>query len=135
MNINTKFVTDNRKPRLNRSKTYTELLQSGQDSSSYGESAMNLEPVKNQFLNSKSSTLISIPLPALCSNTSSAENSSANKCNELFLESTQDRELLDIIDELQNHKPCNNDIKTCGSSDERLQGHFHSDTVFNFSFE
>ena len=48
MKISTKFVTDNRKARLKKSKTYAEVLQSsqGQDSSSSGENIMNLEAIK-----------------------------------------------------------------------------------------
>ena len=29
-----------------------------------------------------------------------------------------DRELLDILEELQNHEPCINDIRTSGTNDE-----------------
>ena len=57
----------------------------------------------------------------------------AYKCNSSFLESTQDREILDILEELHNHEPYISDIGTSGTSDERLQGHFCSDTVFNLS--
>ena len=48
------------------------------------------------------------------------------------MESTQDREL-DILEELQKHEPCISDIRTTGTRDEQLQGHFCSDTVFNLS--
>ena len=41
----------------------------------------------------------------------------------------QDIEILDILEELQNHKPCISDIRR----DERLQLHFCSDIVFNLS--
>ena len=85
------------------------------------------------MLNSEISSIISTFPPALCTNTSSPENSSAYKCNSLSLESTQDRVVLDILDELQNHEPCISDIRTSGTRDERLQGHFCSDIVFNAS--
>ena len=53
---------------------------------------------------------------------------------QFILESTQDREILDISEELQNREPCNSDLRTSGTTiDERLQGHFCSDTVFNLS--
>ena len=58
---------------------------------------------------------------------------SAYKCNSLSLESTQDREFLDILEELQKHEPCISDIGTTGTTDKRLQGHFCSGTVFNLS--
>ena len=48
MNIITMFVTDKRKARLKKSKTYAEVLQSsqGQDFSSSGENVRNLEAIK-----------------------------------------------------------------------------------------
>ena len=99
MNISTKFVTDNRKVRLKKSKTYAEVLQSsqGQKFSSSGENVINLEAINKDLLNSENSSIISASPPALCTNTSSPENSSAYKCNSLSLESTQDREFLDIL--------------------------------------
>ena len=45
----------------------------------------------------------------------------------------QDREFLHILEELQKHKLCISDIRTTSTRDERLQGHFCSDTVFNLS--
>ena len=50
-NTSTKFVTDNQKARLKKSKTYAEVLQSsqGQDFNSSGENFMNLEAIKNRF--------------------------------------------------------------------------------------
>ena len=59
-----------------------------------------LEVTKKDLLNSENSSLISTPLPALCINTSSPENLSAYKCNSLFLDSMQDRERLEILEEL-----------------------------------
>ena len=136
MNISTKFVTDNSKSRLKKSKTYAEVLQSSQaqDYSCSGENVMNLEVIKKDLLNSENSSIISASPPALCTNTSSPENPSAYKCNRLSLESTEDREVLDILEELQNHEPCISNLRTSGTiDDERLQGHFCSDTVFNLS--
>ena len=59
IDISTKFITDNPKGRLKRSKTYAEVLQSGQaqDYSSYGENVMNLETIKKDLLNSENSPL------------------------------------------------------------------------------
>ena len=92
MNISTKFITDNRKARLNRSKIYVEVLQSGQDSGSFSEKVMNLEAIKKDLSSSETSSVIStspqqfvlihhllrIPLPI-------------NEMN-CFVERTQDRE-------------------------------------------
>ena len=36
-------------------------------------------------------------------------------------------------EELQNYEPCISDIRTSDTRDERLQGNFCSDTVFNLS--
>ena len=86
MNIRTKFITDNRKARLKKSKTYAEVLKSSQaqDYSSSGENVMNLEAIKKDLLSCENSSIISTSPPALCTNTSSSENSSAYKCNSSF---------------------------------------------------
>ena len=89
---------------------------------------MNLGAIKKDLLNSENSSIISTSPPALSTNTSSPENSSAYKCKSL--ESTQDTEILDILEELLYHEPC---IRTSGTRDGRLQAHFCSDTVFNLS--
>ena len=65
---------------------------------------MNLEAIKKDLLNFENSSIILTSPPAFCTNTSFFENSCANKCNKSFLGSTQDRELLDILDELQNYE-------------------------------
>ena len=77
MNINTKFVTDNRKARLKKSKTYAEGLKSNQaqDYSSSGEKVINLEAIKKYLLNSENCSLTSTTPPEFCTNTSSPENS------------------------------------------------------------
>ena len=51
MNINTKFVTDNRKARSKKSKTYAEGLKSSQAQyySSSGEKVINLEANQKIF--------------------------------------------------------------------------------------
>ena len=88
---------------------------------------------QKSFLNSENSSIISTSTPALFTNTSFPENSSADKCNSLSLESTQDREILDILEELQNHERCISDIRTSSTRDQRPQWYFCSDTVVNIS--
>ena len=100
MDSSTNFVTDNRKARLKKSKTYAEVLQSSQNLNSSGENVINLDTIKKDLLNSENCTIISTSSPAISTNTSSPVNSSAYKCNSLSLESTQDREFLDILEEL-----------------------------------
>ena len=76
MDISTKFVTDNQKARLKKSKTYAEVLQSSQSQnfSSSGENVIKLEASKKDLLNSKNSSIISTSPTALCTNTLSPEN-------------------------------------------------------------
>ena len=85
---------------------------------------MNLEAIKKDLLSSENSSIISTSPSALCTNTSSSENSSAYKCNSSVIESTQDREILDILEELYNHEPYISDTRTSGTIDVRLQGIF-----------
>ena len=74
--------------KFKKSKIYAEVLQSsqGQDFSSSGENIINLEAIKKDLLNSENSSIILTSSPALCTNTSSPENSSAYQCNNLSLE-------------------------------------------------
>ena len=75
--ISAKFVTDNRKARLKRSKTYKEVLQSsqGQNFSSSGKNVINIEAIKKDLLNSENSSIISTLPSAICTNTSCPGNS------------------------------------------------------------
>ena len=79
--ISAKFVTDNRKARLRRSKTYKEVLQSsqGQNFSSSGENFINIEAIKKDLLNSENSSIISTSPSAICINTLCPENSSCHQ--------------------------------------------------------
>ena len=79
--ISAKFVTDNRKARLKRSKTYKEVLQSsqGQNFSSSGKNVINIEAIKKDLLNSENSSIISTLPSAICTNTSCPGNSSCHQ--------------------------------------------------------
>ena len=103
MNISTKFVTDNQKAMLKKSKTSAEVLQSSQ---------------AQEKSSSENSSIISVSSPALCTNISSPENSSAYNCNTLTLKSTQDKEILDISEELQNHEPSISDLRTSSTTND-----------------
>ena len=103
MNISTKFVTDNQKAMLKKSKTSAEVLQSSQ---------------AQEKSSSENSSIISVSSPALCTNISSPENLSAYKCNTLTLKSTQDKEILDISEELQNHEPSISDLRTSSTTND-----------------
>ena len=65
MNISTKFITDNRKARLKKSKTYAEVLKSSQaqDYNRSGENVMNLKAIKKDLLSSENSSIISTSPP------------------------------------------------------------------------
>lgn len=118
-----------------KSKTYAGVLQSrqAQGYGSYGENVMNWELIKKYLLYSANSSIISTFPLALSANTLSHENSSACKYNILSLECIQDREHLDILEKLQNHQLCISDIRTSGTSDQRLQEIFCLDTAFDLS--
>ena len=62
-----KFVTDNRKTRLKKSKIYAKVLQSrqAQDYSCSGKNVMNLEAIKKDLLNYEDLSIISASPPAL----------------------------------------------------------------------
>ena len=79
-----------------------------------------LKQSKKYLLNSENSSVISTSPPALCTKTSSPENSSAYKCNSLSLEFTKDKEILDILEELQNREPC---IMKQESPAQRMNGY------------
>ena len=71
------FVTDNRKTRLKKSKTYAKVFQSSQaqNYSCSGKNVMNLESIKKD-LNCEDLSIISASPPAI-----------AYKCNSLSLKS------------------------------------------------
>ena len=117
---------------MKNSNKNAKVLESGQNSSGIVGNFINLKAIKKDFLKFENFSIISSP-PALCINTSFTENSSANKCSKLFLESTQDRELLDILEEFKNHEQCINEIRTSSTNDEQLKEHFRSDIVFNYN--
>ena len=118
---------------MKRSRIYADVVHSSQDTSSSGENVIDFESIKRDLLKSDNSSIKPVSPPVLSTDSSSSQNASCfHEHSECFLESTQDRKLLDILKELQNHEPCvnNNNVST---SDERIQGFFCSDTVFNLS--
>ena len=91
MNISTKFITDNRKARLNRSKIYVEVLQSGEDSGSFSEKVMNLEAIKKDLSSSETSVISTSPLHFVLIHHLLRIPLPINEMN-CFVERTQDRE-------------------------------------------
>ena len=128
-NISDRFITDNRKTTLKRSQTYADVVQSSQDTSSSDENVIDFESIKRDLLKSDNSSVKPVSPPVLSTDSSSSQNASCfHEHSECFLESTQDRELLDILEELQNHEPCVNKDNV-STSDERIQGYFCSDSL------
>ena len=118
---------------MKRSRTYDDVVQTSQDTSSSGGNVIDFESIKRDLLKSDSSSIKPVSPPVLSTDRSSSQNTSCfHEHSECLLESIQDRELLDILEELQNHEPSvnNNNVST---SDQRIQGYFCSDTVFNLS--
>ena len=105
---------------MKRSRTYADVVQSSQDTSSSGENVIDFESIKRDLLKSDNSSIKPVSPPVLSTDSSFSQNASCfHEHSECFLEPTQDRELLDILVELQNHETCvnNNNVST---SDERI---------------
>ena len=141
--LDNRFITDNRKARQNKSRTYAEVLRSGEKHPimggknifGYGENTIDFEAIKRDLLSCEKSSTISSSPPVVCTNSSVTCNSSETACEhfESFLESTQEKELLEILEELQNQSQTTIEIHHVSTSEERIKGYFCSDTVFNLS--
>ena len=101
-----------------------------------GENQLDLEKIKSLLIKDEklNSSRIATSLPKMINNTSIASNSSNSfsKSGDFETFDTQDRELLDILEELGNvEKAKEHDVNV--TSLGRLRGHFCSDTIFNLS--
>ena len=120
-----------------------ELLVASKDSnirviaktlSQFGKKLVDFEASKRDLSGENSSKISNNP-PVVCTNTSVVQKHyDVNTSSNIRLSSTQDMELLKILEELQN----SNEIISSDSScdvipDKRLKGYFCSDTVFNLS--
>ena len=87
------------------------------------------------MLSGENSSKTSIITPVVCTNTSVAQkNYDVNRSSDIRLSSTQDMELLEILEELQNsNEIISSDFSCDVIPDKRLKGYFCSDTVFNLS--
>ena len=107
----------------------------GKTSSQVGKSFVDFEAIKRDLLSGENSSKTSNNPPVVCTNTSVVQKTyDVNTSSDIRLSSTQDMELLEILEELQN----SNEIISSDSScdvipDKRLKGYFCSDTVFNLS--
>ena len=104
-------------------------------SSQVGKSFVDFEAIKRDLLSGENSSKTSNNPPVVCTNMFVVQkNYDVNTSSDIRLSSTQDMELLEILEELQN----SNEIISSDSScdvipDKRLKGYFCSDTVFNLS--
>ena len=101
-----------------------------------GENQLDLERIKSLLIKDEklNSSRIATSPPKMINNTSIASNSSNSfsKSGDFETFDTQDRELLDILEELGNvEKAKEDDVNV--TSLGRLRGHFCSDTIFNLS--
>ena len=152
---NNKKTRDKYKQRLNRTKeavttvkgnnVLTEDKQQGNENGkSYTEAVkykrinisndtVNLSEIYNQLLEDELNnvTKVEISPPKLCTNSASSSNASDSivvEDNPTIL-SSQDEEILPILEELQRKSPS----KDFNNSNDRASGYFCSDTVFNLS--
>ena len=139
-------VTDNRKAR--KRKNYADIVKvtktqplilenkSSHGNKKDGENQLDLEKINSLLIKDEklnSSRIVTSP-PKMISNTSIASNSSNSfsKVGDFETFDTQDRELLDVLEELGNvEKAKGHDVDVTSLS--RLKGHFCSDTIFNLS--
>ena len=101
-----------------------------------GKKLVDFEAIKRDLLSDEDSSKISNNPPVVCTNTSVVQKHyDVNTSSAIRWSSTQDMELLEILEELQN----SNEIICSDSScddvirDKRLKGYFCSGTVFNLS--
>ena len=133
--LNETNITDNRKARKKmRNVTYSEVVK-GTTSKDMGEKTVNLEEIKASLLSDSLSQHYDTSPPVLCCDSSKNKNSSdqlgLNEQLPGVVFSSQDDELLRILEDLPKDKPlhCN---PNC-SEESRIKGYFCSDTVFNLS--
>ena len=148
-------ITDNRVLRKRKRKTYAEATQSdllegkvagtspnvGKVGAKIGKISADLEAIKKTLLNTEASKFskVSNTPPDVCVDTSLSDNSSnfvsGTTESEPVMLSTQDMEVLEILEELESNT--NDNFTGCehkyNTDDSRMKGYFCSDTVFNLS--
>ena len=148
-------ITDNRVLRKRKRKTYAEATQSdlldgkivdispnvGKVGAKSGKRSVDLEPIKKTLLSTEASKFskVSNTPPDVCVDTSLSHNSSnfvsGTTESEPVMLSTQDMEVLEILEELKSN--ANGNFTCCehkfNTEDSRMKGYFCSDTVFNLS--
>ena len=92
-----------------------------------------MSEISDQLLEdeSKNTSKVKNPSPKVCTNSASCSNGSDSIVvggNPTIL-SSQDEEILSILEKLQRKSPS----KASNNSNDRISGYFCSDTVFNLS--
>ena len=148
-------ITDNRVLRKRKRKTYAEATQSdllegkfvdilpnvGKVGAKSGKRSVDLEAIKKTLLSTEASKFskVSNTPPDFCVDKSLSHNSSnfvsGTTESEPVMLSTQDMEVLEVLDELESNV---NDNFTgfkhkYNTDDSRMKGYFCSDSVFNLS--
>ena len=98
-----------------------------------GKSFVDFEAIKRDLFSGENSFKISNKPPVVCTDTSVVQkNYDVNTSSDIRLTSTQDMELLEILEELQNSNEIISSDSSCDViSDKRFKGYFCSDTGFN----
>ena len=149
--VNEFFITDNCTARKKKQKTYalavTENVEKTTDRNvsclkkelqlGNGEKTIDLTKIKNVLLQDEklNSSRIQTSPPVRFTNSSTSRNTlntSENMFDLAFL-STQDEDLVNILEELQNRTEVSGDNITEITSSNCLKGYFCSHTVFNLS--
>ena len=141
MHVNDKRKARNRKTsadvvKVTKAQRLIQENKSSHGNKKDGENQIDLEKIKSLLIKDEklNSSRIATSLPKMINNTSIASNSSNSfsKSGDFETFDTQDRELLDILEELGNvEKAKEDDVNV--TSLGRLRGHFCSDTIFNLS--
>ena len=104
-----------------------------------GKKSFHLEAIKKNLLSAEGSKFskVSNTPPNVCVDTSLSHNSthfvSETTETDPVMLSTQDIEVLEILEESENNANANFTGYENNTDDSRMKGHFCSDTVFNLS--
>ena len=148
-------ITDNRVLRKRKRKTYAEATQSdllegkfvdilpnvGKVGAKSGKRSVDLEAIKKTLLSTEASKFskVSNTPPDFCVDKSLSHNSSnfvsGTTESEPVMLSTQDMEVLQVLDELESNVNDNftGSEHKYNTDDSRMKGYFCSDSVFNLS--
>ena len=133
MILNETNITDNIKTRnKNKNRTYSAVVK-GITNKDTNETVISFQKVKANLVRDDGSQSYITSPPVLSCDTSVCNTHQIRQSllRSLLVVSSQDCELLCVLEDLQNESHVNDN---CDSSDEsRIRGYFCSDTIFNLS--